>query len=221
MSEEQWLTVKEAGRLLKMPRVTIERWARQGLLPSRTGASGPEFNRVALERWAVQSGMSLGILPSSSKVDEDLLASSLERGAHTTDARAATASEAIEVALSALDLATQTRDELLIDVLERERMMTTGVGHGVALPHTRKPAGRVREPLVSALFLSESLDWAALDGKPVHTVFLVISPDAPRHLDLLSRAAHALRHPGFLDFLREPPDRAALIERLRAIHASR
>ncbi len=220
-SGDEWLGLQGAARLLKMPRATIERWARQELFPVRKSESGLEVERAALEAWALKSGMTLGVVPPAPIIEDDLLAASLERGGYASGVAAKSSSEAIEAALGSLDVDAETRGELLDDALERERLMSTGVGRGVAVPHTPKPVGRVREPIVSALFLAEPIDWAALDGKPVHSVFLVVSPDAPRHLDLLSRAAHALRQPGFVDFLREKPPRSTLIERLRAIHASR
>ena len=72
------------------------------------------------------------------------------------------------------------------------------VGHGVALPHPRKPPKHLfAEPVISVCFPDVPLDWAALDGEPVSCVMLLLSPSAPVHLQILSRVAFALRSPEF------------------------
>ena len=104
------------------------------------------------------------------------------------------------------------------EVLDRERMASTAMGQGVALPHPRRPpAGLVQAPVVRVVFPREPIDWAALDGQPVHTAMLVLSPSAPVHLELLSRIAHVLRTPGVPAFLRERPSQAELVARLREL----
>jgi PTS system nitrogen regulatory IIA component len=74
--------------------------------------------------------------------------------------------------------------------------------------------------VVSVVFPDAPLDWAALDGEPVHTVFLLLSPSAPVHLQILARMAHSQRWPELPSLLRERPSQARLVERLRALRAA-
>ena len=206
----------EAARLLNVTEATLKRWVRQGLLRSLDGR-GQRFDRGDLERWARQRGLALGPEPQPSPaLPEDLLADAVERGAVTTGTKPATASEAIEIAVRALPgLDDRARRQLLAEVLERERMASTGLGHGFALPHPRKPpGGLIDEAMVSVVFPDEPLDWAALDGEPVHTVFLLLSPSATVHLQILSRLSFCLRQEDFIAFLKKPPQPEALISRL-------
>jgi PTS system nitrogen regulatory IIA component len=212
----------EAARLLNVTEATLMRWVRQGLLRSLDG-HGQRFERADLERWARQRGLSLGVAPRPNPAPpEDLLAAAVERGAVTSGAKPATASEAIEIAVRALpDLEDQARRHLLSEVLERERMASTGLGHGFALPHPRKPPGElIDRAMVSVVFPDEPLDWAALDGEPVHTVFLLLSPSAPVHLQILSGVARSLRTPELPSFLRERPSQTRLVERLRTLRTA-
>jgi PTS system nitrogen regulatory IIA component len=209
----------EAARLLNVTEATLMRWVRQGLLRSLDGR-GERFERTELERWARQRGLPLGTAPRPRPAPpEDLLAAAVERGAVTAGAKPATASEAIEIAVRALSgLDDRARQHLLGEVLERERMASTGLGHGFALPHPRKPpGGLIDQAMVSVVFPDVPLDWAALDGEPVHTVFLLLSPSAPVHLQILSGVARSLRTPELPGFLRERPSQARLVERLRAL----
>jgi PTS system nitrogen regulatory IIA component len=80
------------------------------------------------------------------------------------------------------------RKALLSAVLERDALMSTAVGNGIALPHPRNPmvAGGA-DQFVTVSFTEEPLFWEALDGKPVHTVILIVSASAKMHLHTLSR----------------------------------
>jgi PTS system nitrogen regulatory IIA component len=212
----------EAARLLNVTEATLARWVRQGLLRSVDGR-GRRFERIELERWARQHGLPLDAAPRPRPTPpEDLLAAAVERGAVTAGIKPARASEAIEIAVRALPgLGDQARRHLLDRVLERERMASTGLGHGFALPHPRKPPSElIDKAMVSVVFADVTLDWAALDGEPVHTVFLLLSPNAPVHLQILSRVAHSLRSPELRSFLQQRPSQARLVERLRALRSA-
>jgi PTS system nitrogen regulatory IIA component len=76
---------------------------------------------------------------------------------------------------------------LLKAVLEREALMSTAVGSGIALPHPRQPfITDPAEQFVTVAYTEQGLNWQALDGKPVHTVILIISASAKMHLHTLS-----------------------------------
>jgi PTS system nitrogen regulatory IIA component len=79
--------------------------------------------------------------------------------------------------------------KLLLDaVLEREALMPTAVGNGIALPHPRNPLiSNAEDQFVSVGFLESNVHWKALDGKPVHTAILIVSASAKLHLHILSR----------------------------------
>ncbi len=95
-------------------------------------------------------------------------------------------------------------------VLERERLGSTGVGHGVAIPHARL------EELdsVQGLFarLSEPIDFDAIDERPVDLVFLLLAPEAAGadHLKALARVSRVFRREELRERLRAAPDQDAL-----------
>lgn len=81
------------------------------------------------------------------------------------------------------------------DVLTREAKMTTGIGHGIAVPHARTAAARGLHALLARR--RDGLDWAALDGRPVHLIVLTLSPpDAPGPQLQLVAAIARLLHDG-------------------------
>jgi nitrogen PTS system EIIA component len=99
---------------------------------------------------------------------------------------------------------------ILSSLVERERLGSTGFGHGVAIPHG-KVLGLSR---IYGLFarLSEPLDYKAIDGEPVDLVFLLLSPpDAgAEHLKALAAVSRITRHAPTLEKMRGARSRDAL-----------
>lgn len=215
----EWLDLAGAVELLGAPEETVARWVRQGLLPCRGSLPAVRFERSALLAWARERGLRRGAgSHASASYEDDLLAGAVARGA-VGRASASDSAAAIEAALQQLDmLSEEARVDLRDEVLRRERMASTGLGHGVAIPHPRRPPGRwVDEPTVSLLFLEPAVDWAALDGEPVHTVLLLLSPSVPVHLELLTRVSMVLHDPSTRELLARAPAREDLLARLRQL----
>ena len=91
-------------------------------------------------------------------------------------------------------------------ILEREKLGSTGIGDGVAIPH-----GKMKG-LNSILCVfgrsKEGIDFDAVDGKPVHIFFLLLAPEdsAGLHIQMLSRISRILRDPSFRKRLIEEGD---------------
>ena len=85
--------------------------------------------------------------------------------------------------------------ELLLAVEEREAVLSTGIGHGVAIPHGR--SGRVTDVRVSAGVTTVPIEFGSLDGSPVRLFFLLVGPEseAGTHVRALSRISRLVRQP--------------------------
>ncbi|MDR2701422.1 MAG: PTS sugar transporter subunit IIA [Spirochaetaceae bacterium] len=109
------------------------------------------------------------------------------------------------------------KDKLLQAVLEREELMPTAMGNGIALPHPRNPLIENAEEQFAALaFLENEIDWGALDGKSVHSIIMVVSASAKMHLATLQRITFFCRDENFCSLLkrRAPAEEIlALIEK--------
>jgi PTS system nitrogen regulatory IIA component len=95
------------------------------------------------------------------------------------------------------------RERVVFDVLlERERLGTTGVGRGIAIPHGKLP----ELTRIHGLFarLEPPVDFEAVDEQPVDLVFLLLAPEAAGadHLKALARVSRLLRDPRICDKLR-------------------
>jgi len=107
--------------------------------------------------------------------------------ASKADSKRGVIEELIQV-LSSID-----PDNALEVVMKRERLGSTGIGHGVAIPHGRVPG--LSSPIVALARHVQGLDFDAIDGRPVHIVVLLLAPDnAERsHLELLAHLARILQ----------------------------
>jgi mannitol/fructose-specific phosphotransferase system IIA component (Ntr-type) len=79
-------------------------------------------------------------------------------------------------------------------LLEREKLHTTAIGDGIALPHARNPLGGIlKRPLLIFGRHATGIPFGALDTKPVHILFLLASPNLTDHLTMLARLSRVLR----------------------------
>lgn len=111
--------------------------------------------------------------------------------------------ELVDVVDSDLPLA--DRDEVLRAVQEREEVLSTGIGNGVAIPHGKAPS--VPGLALAAGVARAGVDFDALDGQPVSLFFLLVGPDsaAGEHVKALSRISRLLRRESFRDRLIAAP----------------
>lgn len=89
---------------------------------------------------------------------------------------------------------------LLAAVLEREQVLSTGIGHGIAIPHAK---AEVSQLAVVCGSLPQGIEFEALDGDPVRLFFLLIGPEsaAGEHVKALSRIARLVRRESTRDAL--------------------
>lgn len=90
---------------------------------------------------------------------------------------------------------------------ERERLMTTAVGHGIAIPHPRTPlVERQEDERIFVCFLDRPVNFDSLDGKPVYAAFVLMSGSSQTHLRSLSQLSYLFQREEFRSLLREKPD---------------
>jgi len=115
-----------------------------------------------------------------------------------------------EIAAKAAGLTGQSERAILEILLQREKLGSTGVGNGVAIPHGKL----AKLNSVFGLFarLERPVDFEALDGQPVDLVFLLLAPEGAGadHLKALARVARLLRDPEVARKLRSSQDADAL-----------
>jgi PTS system nitrogen regulatory IIA component len=112
-----------------------------------------------------------------------------------TDLRARTKEEALEelVDVASTSEHVGSRDALLTAVRERERLLSTGIGLGIAIPHAR--IASVTEFVVAVGRHAGGIDFGSIDQKPVHVVVLIAGPQDTQkpYLELLAQLSKRLK----------------------------
>src|SRR3954454_21469054 len=125
-----------------------------------------------------------------------------------------------EVAARAAELTGQNERTIFEILVQREKLGSTGVGNGIAIPHGKL----AKLDKLFGLFarLERPIDFEALDGQAVDLVFLLLAPEGAGadHLRALARVARLLRDPEVARKLRESRDSEALYAVLKLMPAS-
>ncbi len=103
-------------------------------------------------------------------------------------------------------------DDLVSAVLSRERVATTGMGKGVAMPHAKHAA--VKRVTATIGRSGEGIDFNALDQGPVYSIVLLLSPpDAPeQHLQAMETIFRHLQRDNFRRFMRQASEKEEIID---------
>jgi PTS system nitrogen regulatory IIA component len=194
------LTVREAARLLSVSETEIYRWVEDGAIPCYTVRHQPLFSRAELLEWATTRRMPVSVELFAGGGRSPRLADALARGGVYRDVPGTDRASVLRAVVDRLPLPDPADRELVLPILiAREQHASTGIGDGIAIPHVRMPlvfAGH--EAAISLCYLAQPIPYGAIDGKPVHTVFAMLTPTVRGHLQLLSRLSHGLFDAGFL-----------------------
>ena len=118
--------------------------------------------------------------------DESLVVFSLKAGGKN---------EVIEELVNLVSSSNMVKDaeQLLKDVIDRENLVTTGVGYGVAFPHAKTRA--VKGIVIAFGRSSEGVDFDAMDHKPVNLFFLIAAPEDAigAHLNVMARLSYLMK----------------------------
>lgn len=197
------LTVRNVCGLLRVSEKTVYRWISRGILPACRVNNQYRFNRAELLEWATSQRLTVSAElfdePAGMTVAMPGLAEALQAGGIFYRIGGPDKVSVLRAMVEHLRVPEEVdRAFLLHVVLARENLQSTGIGDGIAIPHVRNPiVQQVPAPMVTLCFLEQPVDFDALDGKPVHALFSLISPTVRAHLRLLSRLSFALHDERF------------------------
>ena len=135
------------------------------------------------------------------------------------DLHAESKDAAIRAMVSALkeagSIGEEDEENIVAAILKREDLGSTGIGNGVAVPHTKHPS--VDRLIATVALAKEGVDFASLDGEAVYILFLLVSPpDRPGdHLRGLENISRHLRKQNFCNFLRQASSKEEIVELLQ------
>jgi nitrogen PTS system EIIA component len=227
------LTESDIAACLDLPVSTINRWIRQGRIPVQKKGEAYLFEPRVLERWAGTHGIQLRLsdaapresrskAPAPCDFSRETLCDAMHQGGVIYDPAGEDSESLLEDVVAGIaGFPEDLKPNLLERLIQRERLSSTGIGKGVAIPHPRNPAMEALDrALITTCFLKHPIDFNSIDGQPVFVLFIMLSPSVKQHLHLLSRLSFSLRDDRFLDCLKTRPDPQTLFARISEIEAA-
>jgi PTS system nitrogen regulatory IIA component len=221
------LTLRQAAGYLGVSESTARRWIGERGLPVHEASERLYLNAVELWEWAVEQGVAVSrsLLEHARRSPDEVqpLSALLRQGGILYDVDARDKGELLRHIVNRLPLPPEQGRETLVSVLEaREAMGSTGIGDGIAIPHVRNPIVlHIDVPFVTLALLRHPVEFDAIDGKPVHALFLIVSPTVPVHLRILAELGFVLRDAHLREMLGKGAAPDAIIERIEMLEATR
>lgn len=216
------LNLEDVAELLNISETTLERWIKEGNIPCYQIGGEAKFNRREIEDWVMnRQGLEGASFPDGTEGTlRGTLHFSLYRAIHKGGVlrniegpgKEAVIRTSMRTIAKDLDLDAEVLTELLLD---REALQPTALNHGIGIPHTRDFLLHSHYDVVTVVFPDEPLEYGALDGEPVHTLFFLFACDDKRHLNLLAKIAHFNSDPAIREFLKERPSQHELLEKIK------
>jgi len=216
------MTLAETAGYLHLAERTVLRMAQRGEIPAGKVASQWRFLRPLVREWLVGRMQTLPepaigdathtsdeLLPLTEILRPELMAFDLQPGPKEHVLRQLVAP------LSKTGFARDTT-QLSQGLMDRERMMTTAVGHGIAIPHPRRPIpGMFPEPAIALGLCPKGTDFQAIDDQRVHLFFLICATRIEIHLQLMAKISWLSRREAFgeLRGARRPAEALEVVSR--------
>ncbi|MEK7402841.1 MAG: PTS sugar transporter subunit IIA [Gemmatimonadota bacterium] len=221
------LTLRQAAGYLGVSDATVRRWISERGLPVHEVSERLYLNAVELWEWAVEQGVpvSRSLLDHARRAPDEVppMSALLRAGGIFFDIDAKAKADVLREFVERLPLPPEQDRATLLSVLEaREAMGSTGIGDGIAIPHVRNPIVlHLDQPFVTLGLLKHAVDFDAMDGKPVHALFMVVSPTVPVHLRILAQLGFLLRDPTLREMIRQRAPAEDVLGRIEMLEASR
>ncbi len=221
------LKIEEVAELLQLPEVTIKRWLDEGKIPAYQINHEYRFSRMEIEDWLLNYKLGFKEDLKDPSVEKDLplhsggthhfcLYRALHQGDVLLDVEGSTKEELIRAATLLIAPRLNLDPEVLSGLLlDREKMMATGLNQGIAVPHTREFSRKGAVDRIFVVYPKKMLPYGSLDGQDVHTLFFLFASHDKHHLQLLSKLAHLASQKAAPLFFMNKPLKKELLDFIR------
>jgi PTS system nitrogen regulatory IIA component len=189
------LSIKDISHLLIVPEKEVMQLVKRKAIPFQMLHDKVVFNKHQIIEWALGRNLPINV-SQHSKLSEyhiETINNLLDKESFHYKCEL-NESSYIDQIVKLLKFEKDVDSEIIIQLLKsRESMMSTAIGNGISLPHPRVPlmVGK-KKPLINIYFPEKPLNLNSIDGKPVHTLILLISQTIKQHLSLIAHLSFLL-----------------------------
>ncbi len=219
------LTVNDVSKFLQLSEEVILTWTKEGKIPSYQLSGEYRFNREEIEEWMLryvnQNNLHIDPKEQSKGLQHFNLYRALHKGHVLNDVEGGSKEEVIRNSMKIISKQLDVDAEVLTNLLlDREKLMSTAINSGVAVPHTRDFLLPSAYDVVAVVHLKDPIEYDALDGEDVHTLFFLFACQDKRHLNLLAKIAFFCHQPENLEILKQKLDKKELLNSIKAWESS-
>jgi PTS system nitrogen regulatory IIA component len=213
------LKIKDIVELLQVSEKTIYRWIKDRKIPAYQINHQYRFNKAEINEWILKNKIDVShkILDFNLTNRPVSILQLLTKGGVFYQIEGKDVPSIIRNAVKAIPVPPEiTRRTIVSSLIEREEMMPTAVGKGIAIPHPRNPIlADVENESVSICFLKEKIDYRAIDGEWVQTLFIVLSANSRRHLEILAKISYLCQLEEFYFLLKKQVGKEEILRFIR------
>ncbi|MFZ5948698.1 MAG: PTS sugar transporter subunit IIA [Stygiobacter sp.] len=218
------LVIKDIANLLMTSENEILQLIKKDEIPYQLLNDKYFFNKQKIIEWALNKNIPLNLTKHKkfSEFHIESLVKILDKDSFYYNCKL-DEKNYIEQMIFKLNLDKSVDKEIIISLLKsRESLMSTSIGNGISLPHPRVPIviGK-NKPLINIFFPEHQLHLNSLDGKPVHTIILLISQTIKQHLSLIAHISFLLSKETFRFALENRLDYKEIIDIIKRIELTR
>lgn len=218
------LTTKDIAHLLNQPEKEILQLIKKKDIPFQVVQDKVLFNKHQIIEWALSRSMPINISDHKklSEYHVQTLTTLLDKKSFHYSCEL-NKSSYIEQMVSEINIDKNIDREIIIQLLKnREEMMSTAIGNGISLPHPRVPLMVGKNfPVINFFFPVKPLTLKSIDGKPVHTLILLISQTIKQHLSLIAHLSFLLSNESFRSVLERRTSYQEILDLIDKIEKTR
>lgn len=230
------LKIKDVAELLHVSETTVRRWLSAGLIPAYRLQHQYRFSRLEIEDWMMNCKLKKDSGSDSKKSDlfteseesfelplgkagtqQFCLFRAIHKGAVFSKIPLANKEEVIRFGAKAGAEILGLEEDVIFEYLsDRERLMSTALQKGIAVPHPRELIAKKGTDVVVVVLPETPVEFGSLDGEPTYAFFFLFSSEDKKHLQLLAKIAHLSSDPAALTFLQSTPSKEELLDFIRS-----
>jgi len=206
IKQKKLIEPAEISALLSLPEATLNRWIKQGKIPYKVIDKKILFDKSEVINWAKTHDLEIKEkiqFRTDKEINPFSLNAAISRAGIYKQLEGSSIEDILENALGKLNfLQADKKDRILTELLNREALASTGIGNGVALPHTRNRMDLgLEQAYIPLFFPDEPIDFKAVDGKPVSSFFMLFTSSVKEHLKMLSGLSYVLQNDNIQNIL--------------------
>ena len=209
------LKIQDIAELLEISEREVQKMIKGNKIPYHKIGPQYRFNKAEISDWVVINNIHVSdkILNLNISKLPAFVGELLRKGGIYKEIPGDSMNEIILNVIQLLNLPENTnRTELATAILQREELMHTAIGRGIAIPHPRNPImSEVEDESIALCRLAKPLDYNALDGKSIHSLFILLSTTPKRHLEMLSKLSFLCQQDEFISLLEQKADSETLL----------